>query len=531
MLEVNIGAPRKAGLFPWATPLKRLTGDCLNVRAVNMYAVALLAIGVLSAVVYEYVLRPLQLGRKRLPLPPGPPGHWLFGNAPPPPYAYRYYADLTEKYGPVVSLRYGKRIICIVGRYQAATDILIKHSGETMDRPRLIAAFEILSGGLRVVLTPAGDRIKRYRKALHAFLAKDVAENYKPMQTRNAMTYVWDCFTRPEEHMDHSKRYAASIVITLTYGKTTPTSYSDPEVQNINRVARHFGAALRPGAHFVDTYPFLKYIPGYLKHLYRYHEEELVFFHEMIAGVKAKLSRGEASESFVAYLLKEQQNLRVSDNELAYLAGAMFAAGSDTTASALSVVTMAAALHPEAQARVQAQLDKVVGRDRAPTFEDEDMLPEVTAFFMETARWRPQFASGFAHRATKDIIWKDYVIPAGAEVIGAHWAIARDPDVYPDPERFDPQRWLDEDGQLRKDMRYFRFGFGRRVCVGEHLADNSVFINTALMLWAFNITEDPARSIDPDALTDEANVFPQPYAANFTPRVDRLEELLRRDDE
>ena len=83
-----------------------------------------------------------------------------------------------------MSLRYGKRIVCLVGRYQvgvmhaatmsrtctdtsavqAAVDILIKHSGETMDRPRHPAAFEILSGGLRVVLTPAGDRIKRYRK-------------------------------------------------------------------------------------------------------------------------------------------------------------------------------------------------------------------------------------------------------------------------------------------------------------------------------------------------------------------------------
>lgn len=87
------------------------------------------------------------------------------------------------------------------------------------------------------------------------------------------------------------------------------------------------------------------------------------------------------------------------------------------------------------------------------------------------------------------------MIPAGAELFGLHLyalprpsrpcergahgygnfrAIARDPDVYPEPERFNPQRWLDEKGQLRTDMNFFRFGFGRRVCVGAHVADKCV---------------------------------------------------------
>ena len=60
---------------------------------------------------------------------------------------------------------------------------------------------------------------------------------------------------------------------------------------------------------------------------------------------------------------------------------------------------------------------------------------------------------------------------------------------------------------------------------------SSLFINTALMLWAFSITEDPARPIDPDALTDGANVFPLPFAARFTPRIDKLGELLRREED
>ena len=86
--------------------------------------------------------------------------------------------------------------------------------------------------------------------------------------------------------------YAASVVISMTYGKTTPTTYSDPEVKGIIRVTRHFNDTLRPGAYLVDTYPFLKHIPGYLRHLYKYHEEELVLFHELIADTKRKIVRG-----------------------------------------------------------------------------------------------------------------------------------------------------------------------------------------------------------------------------------------------
>ena len=84
-------------------------------------------------------------------------------------------------------------------------------------------------------------------------------------------------------------RYAASVVISMTYGKTTPTSYSDPEVQCMHRCLRRLGAALRPGAHIIDTYPFLRYIPGMTTELRKGHQEELELFRGEVAKVKAKL--------------------------------------------------------------------------------------------------------------------------------------------------------------------------------------------------------------------------------------------------
>jgi hypothetical protein len=64
------------------------------------------------------------------------------------------------------------------------------------------------------------------------------------------------------------------------------------------------------------------------------------------------------------------------------------------------------------------------------------------------------------------------------------------------------------------------------VCPGQHIANRSVFINTALLLWAFKIAEDPAHPIDPMAFTDTANVHPLPFVAKFEPRIDNLRQLI-----
>ncbi|KAG1788973.1 uncharacterized protein HD556DRAFT_1447446 [Suillus plorans] len=72
--------------------------------------------------------------------------------------------------------------------------------------------------------------------------------------------------------------------------------------------------------------------------------------------------------------------------------------------------------------------------------------------------WRPVTLGGFAHRATKDIIWNNYLIPAGATVIGNHWAIANDPKVFPEPHKFNPHsrrptyNWI-QGWRVRKYLR------------------------------------------------------------------------------
>ncbi|KAG2099558.1 cytochrome P450 [Suillus discolor] len=462
---------------------------------------------------------------RRLPLPPGPPGRWLLGNAMPKSHAPFQFARWTEQYGPVFSLKQGHKIFVVIGRHQAAVDIMEKEGANVADRPRSIAVHETLSGGFRVVLEGSTERLRRMRRVLHANLQPKVAVTYEPMQTRHAKNVILDILNDPMNHQKHAMRYSASVIMSFTYGKITSTSYTDSEVVNINRLAARFGQAMKPGAYLVDAYPILRFVPGYLSQLKAWHKEELAFYNGQLDAVRRQMREGTAQPSFARFMIEHQKQYQLGDKEVAFLAGVIFGAGSDTTASAITFMMMAAATHADAQARVQEELDNVVGRTRLPTFADLEMLPQVTAFMLESLRWRPVTLGGFAHRAIKDMIWNNYLIPAGATVIGNHWAIANDPEVFPEPQTFNPQRWIDDAGRVRGDLRFFPFGFGRRVCPGQHVANRSVFINTALILWAFRLSENPAAKIDTLAFSDTVNVHAVPFEICFAKRID--ENVIR----
>jgi cytochrome P450 len=154
---------------------------------------------------------------------------------------------------------------------------------------------------------------------------------------------------------------------------------------------------------------------------------------------------------------------------------------------------LAMVAYPETQARAQAELDAVVGRARLPTFADYPHLPYTRAMVKELLRWRPIVPLITPHRSTEDDWYEGMFLPKGTICIANAWHMNRDPEIFGEnTEDFDPARYLDASGdiapgitELKKDG-HFSYCFGSRICVGRHMADNSLFINIAILLWAMN---------------------------------------------
>ena len=149
--------------------------------------------------------------------------------------------------------------------------------------------------------------------------------------------------------------------------------------------------------------------------------------------------------------------------------------------------------YPEVQKRAQAELDAVVGRSRTPTFADLPHLPYIRAMVKEALRWRPVDPVGLPHLSTEDDWYEGMFIPKGTIVIANVWHLNRDPELYGvDAEHFNPARFLDTPCPPEtKEEGHVTYGFGRRVCLGKHVANNSLFIDLAVTLWACNI--EPAK--------------------------------------
>jgi len=122
------------------------------------------------------------------------------------------------------------------------------------------------------------------------------------------------------------------------------------------------------------------------------------------------------------------------------------------------------ALNPEVMKKGQEELDRVVGKGHLPDYSDKENLPYIDALVKELLRWNPPAPISVPNKAMQDDVYRGYFIPAGATIIQNVWAICRDPNVYPDPEAFNPDRFL-KDGKINPlvlDPASRVFGAGRR---------------------------------------------------------------------
>jgi hypothetical protein len=160
------------------------------------------------------------------------------------------------------------------------------------------------------------------------------------------------------------------------------------------------------------------------------------------------------------------------------------------------------------------------------------------AFMKEVLRWRSvAIIGGQPHAPTQDDYYKGWLIPKGSWIQGNVWAIHHNENDFPDPDRFNPNRFLSghpDNRPFPTERGYMTFGWGRRVCSGQVLAEQGTWITIARILWGFNIrkarrSDGSVIEVDIFNYTNGLNMRPQPFACSITPRTEKIRETIERE--
>lgn len=241
--------------------------------------------------------------------------------------------------------------------------------------------------------------------------------------------------------------------------------------------------------------------------------------------VQQTLAAGTAVPSFTSRLISDNLAARMGpvhdEEDIKGVAGTLYGAAADTTSATLAAFILAMILHPDVFAKAQAEIDRVVGSDRLPDFQDRNSLPYVDCVVKEVYRWHCPVPLAVPHRSMNDDQYRGYDIPADTIVIPNIWAMTRDEQMYPDAHKFNPERYLNQN-RPETDPKDFVFGFGRRVCPGKAFADANVWMAAACIIAAFqapvSLNERGEKVMPPAQFTSGFVRHPVPFSCDIKPR-------------
>ncbi|KZT58472.1 cytochrome P450 [Calocera cornea HHB12733] len=433
----------------------------------------------------------------------------------------------------------GAQPFVVIGSAAISADILERMSAVTSDRPPMIKARQFFFKDMNLVMQDHTSMWRAQRRSIHASFNIRAATNYHLMQTQEATYLVLKLLRYPEKPFRECiHRFAASVIFRSCYGGQSIQTFDIDPTKRIEELTVEAMNATALQNSIVDTLPFLKPLIHKVKWLRKQADD---WFTEMEQEAIRLYDAAVSTDGCDAITLvhdvdTNMEKYGMTKSQSMWMIMTLFMAGQETSDTTLCIFGLAMLHHPEVVQEAQRQLDAVCG-DRPPTLEDKPKLPYMEAVLKETMRWKPGVPLGVPHLASETCEYRGYTFQAGTIFIDNLWSQTRDPDLYSDPEQFDPTRFLDDTGALRPvnpDTRADQLGFGhgRRVCPGRDFALNTMFIACAYMLWAFRfdwpVDEHGNKMVcDEDDFRDTTlTVSPREFGIVLSPRKEGLEERL-----
>ena len=374
----------------------------------------------------------------------------------------------ARQYGDVALLRLGRNRIYLLNHPEFVKDVLVQehrrfHKGRGLELARYL-----LGDGL---LTSEGEFHRRQRRLAQPAFHQQRMAGYAAAMVRQAER-ISECWAVLGE------RAGAPLVLDMHEQMTRLTLSIVAETlfgADVEGEAEQIGHAIATSMELFRSYMSLPFaslrqrlpLPSPRRVLKaRARLDETIY--RLIAERRAAAADRGDLLSMLLLAQDEEGSGGMTDAQLRDEAMTLFLAGHETTANALTWSWYLLGQHPEIEARLHTELDAVLG-DRRAEAADVPRLTYTSAVLADSLRLYPP-AWVIGRRTVLDYEVAGYRVRRGSIVLLSQWVMHRDPRFFPDPERFDPDRWTDEARAARPRFAYFPFGAGPRICIGEQFA-------------------------------------------------------------
>jgi cytochrome P450 len=489
-------------------------------------------------------------------LPPGPTGNPIWGHLQviPKDHPEHTFVKWGKQYdSDILYFNVLGRPMIVLNSVDAAHNLLDKKGANYADRPRFVL-FEVMGWGVTLTFLRWSPRFKLHRKLLQQSFTQSACKPYRPIQQEEARRAVQAILRKPQDWEILLRQFSTAVVLRIGFGIDVQEE-DDPYVQMAIDVEEATGKGGVPGASIVDFFPVFRHLPNIVAKLStafqplahaRRTKPSIQQLHDAPwDATESSIRSGKATQPsfmldhFGRYLSNEQLGNpnEVTIADLKGAAGAISIAGGNTTWSTVIVCVLNLMTHPEIQRKAQKEIENVVGVDesgdiiRLPEFEDRTQLKYLENIIQEATRWAPLSPLGVPHASLADDCYQGYHIPAGSVVFANAWAMSRDERVYSSPDEFNPDRYLPlADGGMGEPYPEGPFGFGRRVCPGQHLALAGVYTVVATLLATMDLQcpiDETGERMEPRVtFSNGLSGVPDSFPCVITPRSKKATALL-----
>jgi cytochrome P450 len=403
-----------------------------------------------------------------------------------------FLAGMARDFGDIAHFRLGRRHAYFISHPELIKDVLVTRSANFHKGPALKAAEPMFGQGL---LTSEDPLHARQRKLVTPAFHPSRISNYVEAMVRYAQQ-TRDSWRDGELFDVHESMMHLTL---MAVAKTLLDTELAEEVDQIGRdvalSTRMFERTMQPWGLLLNVMP-LPINFRFLKARARIVET----VERMIAARRAKPQDRGDFLSLLVSSVDESGGGGMSDLQIRAEAITIFLAGHETTANALTYTWLCLSAAPEVESKLHAEIDAVLG-DRLPTVQDVPRLPYTRAVVAEAMRLYPP-AWALGRTAQSVVRLGEYDVPKAALILMSQWVAHRDGRFWNEPLKFDPDRWLADDGDsptanaTRPRHAYFPFGGGPRSCIGEAFAWMELILMTATIAQRWRLRVEPGFKLE-----------------------------------